>query len=259
MKPLYDFSSLAVDRTVSSSDTMFVPGREEQYFQIGRRALELTHFSSELCRKPHYPNILDLGCGYGRVLRWLRPQYHYAEITACDLEPAAVDFCARHFGATPVHSQPDLESLSFRAPFDLIWCGSVLTHLNPTQWLATLDSLIKWTNECGVVIFTTQGRYFASALARNQPFVASDVDQPALLADFERTGFAYQQYFDRHDGDYGITLNSPEWLMRTLQRYPGVIVRSFIEEAWGMQDVTILYKSSEYFSPVLGRGAQLRV
>ena len=38
---------------------------------IGRRALELIHFSGELCDKPHYPDILDLPCGHGRVLRML--------------------------------------------------------------------------------------------------------------------------------------------------------------------------------------------
>lgn len=252
MKPLYDFSHLKVDRTISPRDTMMVPGREEQYFDLGRRALELVHFSAELCRKPHYPNILDLGCGYARTLRWFRPHYHYAQITACDVDQAAVDFCARHWGATPAYSKENLQDLPFHDQFDLIWVGSVLTHLPLAQWEATLDSLLAWTKECGVIVFTTQGRYFASTLARKVPYVADNVDQPALLADFHRTGFAYQRYTDSPDSDYGITLTSPEWLMRNLQKRPGVIVRSFIEEAWGMQDVVILYKSADYFKPVLG-------
>ncbi|MBI2497199.1 MAG: hypothetical protein HYV75_04520 [Opitutae bacterium] len=153
------------------------------------------------------------------------------------------------------YSHPALESLQFETPFDLIWCGSVLTHFAPWQWQAIFDRLIEWTSECGVIVLTTQGRFFASALARRQPHVASDVDHPALLEEFARTGFAYQKYFGSKDGSYGITLNSPEWLMRMLQRHPGIIVRSFIEEAWGMQDVTILYKSTDYFAPVLPAGA----
>ena len=72
MKPLYDFSQLAVDRTLAPEDAMVTAGLEEQYFDLGRRALELIHFSAELCDKPHYPDILDLACGHGRVLRWLR-------------------------------------------------------------------------------------------------------------------------------------------------------------------------------------------
>ena len=123
MKPLYDLSLLHPKRTLAPQDGMILPGLEEQYFDLGRRALELVLFSAQLCDKPHYPDILDLPCGYGRVLRWLRAQYDYARITACDLDRSAVDFCVAEFGATPVYSQPDLRELPFNSGFDLIWVG----------------------------------------------------------------------------------------------------------------------------------------
>ena len=63
--PLYDFSDLKIDKTISPRDTMIVPGREDQYFEIGQRALELIEFAANLCDKPHFPNILDFGCGTG--------------------------------------------------------------------------------------------------------------------------------------------------------------------------------------------------
>src|SRR5262245_33072957 len=110
MKPLYDFSSLAVDRTIAPHDTMLWCGREDIYFGLGQRALELVRFSAELCDKPHYPNILDFGCGYGRVMRWLRAHYHYATITGCDVERGAVDFCAQQFRALPVYADAGLAS-----------------------------------------------------------------------------------------------------------------------------------------------------
>lgn len=253
MKPLYDFRSLAVDRTIAPRDGMVAAGLEEQYFDLGRRALELIHFSSELCDKPHYPAILDLPCGHGRVLRWLRAQYPYAEITACDLDRDGVDFCAQQFGAKPVYSQPDLRELPFAAQFDLIWVGSLVTHLNEERWLRTLDCLIKWTKECGVIVFSTQGRTVTSLLARGRRNVAENIDKPALLEEFARRGFAYQRYFESTpEEDYGFAATSPEWLMRQLQRYPDVIVRAYLEEAWGMQDVVILYKKGGHFEPVLG-------
>ena len=196
MKPLYDFTALPVDRTVAPRDGMVAPEIPEQYFDLGRRALELIHFSSVLCDKPHYPDILDLPCGHGRVLRWLRAHYDYAKITACDLDRDGVDFCARQFRALPVYSQPDLKQLPFTAQFDLIWVGSLVTHLNRERWLATLDCLVNWTRECGVIVFSTQGRGVASRLARGQKNVAENIDKPALLGEFARTGFAYQRYFE---------------------------------------------------------------
>lgn len=253
MKPLYDFSTLAVDRTIAPRDGMVSAGLEEQYFDLGRRALELIHFSSVLCDKPHYPNILDLPCGHGRVLRYLRAHYSYAKITACDLDRDGVDFCAQQFAATPVYSQPNLSALNFDAQFDLIWVGSLVTHLDEKRWLETLDCLVKWTKECGVIVFSTQGRTVTSLLARGRKNVAENIDKPALLDEFARRGFAYQRYFEATpEADYGFAATSPEWLMRQLQRYPDIILRAYLEESWGMQDVVILYKKAGHFEPVLG-------
>ena len=252
MKNIYDLSHVHPSRVVSPRDGMVVPGLEEQYFDLGRRALELVMLSGQLCDKPHYPDILDLPCGHGRVLRWLRAKYDYARITACDLDRDGVDFCAAQFGATPVYSQPDLAALPFGAQFDLIWVGSLLTHLPQAQWLAALDCFVRWTRECGVVMFTTQGRCFTSLLARGQRNVTENIDKPALLEEFARTGFAYQPYFESKAGDYGVAATSPEWITRVLQRYPDIIVRAFLEESWGMQDVVILYKKAGNFEPILG-------
>jgi len=251
--PLYDFSQLKADRTLALQDGMVAAENPEQYFDLGRRALELIQFSSVLCDKPHYPAILDLPCGHGRVLRWLRAHYQYAKITACDLDRDGVDFCAKQFGAAPVYSHADLRQLPFTAQFDLIWVGSLVTHLRQDRWLATLDCLVKWTNECGVIVLTTQGRTATSLLARGRKNVAENINKPALLEEFARTGFAYQRYFESNaEEDYGFAVSSPEWLMRALQRYPNIIIRAYLEEAWGLQDVVILYKKAGHYEPVLG-------
>lgn len=253
MPELHDLSRLEPNRTLSPRDGMVSAGLEQQYFDLGRRALDLILFSGELCDKPHYPDILDLPCGHGRVLRWLRAHYHYATITACDLERDGVDFCAKELGAVPVYSEPDLRKLPFKSQFDLIWVGSLVTHLNQERWLRTLDCLVNWVRECGVIVFSTQGRTVSSLLARGRRNVAENIDKPALLEEYARTGFAYQRYFESTpEEDYGLTLTSPEWLMRVLQRYPDVIMRAYLEEAWGMQDIVILYKKAGHYEPLLG-------
>ena len=111
---------------------------------------------------------------------------------------------------------------------------------------------MKWTRECSVIIFTTQGRCYTSLLARGRRNVTENIDKAALLEEFSQKGFAYQKYFEKEHGDYGVAVTSPEWLMRTLQRYPDIIMRSYLEEAWGMQDVVILYKKGGHYEPVLG-------
>ncbi len=123
--------------------------------------------------------------------------------------------------------------------------------MDEKSWEQTLDFLIESTNECGVIILTLQGRFFASALANKQPYIADDVDKNALLAEFKERGFAYQSYFDRHDHDYGISLCSPQWVMSQIEKRTDVIIRSYIEESWGMQDVLVLYKTEDYFASVI--------
>ena len=109
------------------------------------------------------------------------------------------------------------------------------------------------TRECGVLIFSTQGRTVSSLLARGRRNVAENIDKPALLADYARDGFAYQRYFESTpEADYGLALTSPAWLMSVLQRYPDLIMRAYLEEAWGMQDVVILYKKAGHYEPLLG-------
>ncbi|MDB6167511.1 MAG: biotin biosynthesis protein BioC [Verrucomicrobia bacterium] len=251
MKPLADFNHLPLNRAVSARDTMVWPGMEQQYFDLGHRALELVNLSAQLCDKPHYPKILDLPCGHGRVLRWLQAHYNYARITACDLDRDAVDFCRDQFGATGVYSQRDLRALPFTAQFDLVWCGSLLTHLRAGEWLTALDCLIRWTSECGVIVFTTQGRFFASLLARGQDNIAENVDKAALLKKFAEHGNAFEPYFEDADQQYGVAVTAPEYIGRVLQRYPNVIIRAYLEQAWGIQDVVILYKKAGYFEPLL--------
>ena len=106
--------------------------------------------------------------------------------------------------------------------------------------------------ECGVLIFSTHGRCYTSLLARGQKNVTENVDKAALLADFARTGFAFQPYFEDPTKKYGVSATSPEWLQGVLQRYPNMIMRAYLEEAWGMQDVVILYKKAGHYEPVLG-------
>lgn len=249
MRLLHDlsYSRNRLNRTISPHDSMRDPKYPDQYYDIGARALDLTLFASELCDKPHFPRILDLPSGYGRVLRWLRAHYDYADITACDLEREGVDFCAAEFGAHPVYSKKDLACVKFSQPFDLIWVGSLFTHLARDQWLTTLDQLISNTAECGVLVFTTHGRCFTSLLARGRPELAGDIDVPTLLSDYAHEGFAYQPYRSSADGDYGVSATSGAWLQGVLQNRPDVIMRAYLEEAWGMQDVVVLYKASRYY------------
>jgi SAM-dependent methyltransferase len=245
--------SLKPIESVASKDTMVWPGAERQYFEIGREAVQLVARWAEWSGKPHFPRILDFGCGYGRVLRWLRAQYPYAEITACDIDEDAVEFCAATFAAKKAYSTPDLKALRFDGKFDLIWCGSVLTHLPLPACREAIGQLISWTSECGLLIFSTQGRYFDALLARDQAPFADNVDVKRLRESFGSDGASFQPYYESADGGYGLTLLSPAFLAAILECDPNVILKAYMEQAWGVQDIVVLYKKDGYFERSGGR------
>jgi len=251
--PLADTSPVQPNQLIAPDDGMLFEDRRDEYFAIGRRALELIQFSGMLCDKPHYPRILDLPCGHGRVLRWLRAHYHYAKITACDLDADGVDFCVKTFGATPVLSRPDLAQVQFSEPFDLIWCGSLLTHLPPETWPSVLDCFERWTAECGVIVLTLQGRFYNSLLARGRTDIAENIDKATLVREFAQRGVTFQRYFEAPQSPYGVTVATPEVVGRWLQSRPNLILRAYMEQAWGIQDVVILYKKAGYFEPLPAR------
>jgi SAM-dependent methyltransferase len=83
-------------------------------------------------------SCLDMPCGYGRVLRMLAQEIPGECITACDINRRAIRFCASHFGATPLRSTPSLERMRL-GRYDLIWCGSLVTHLDERR----VDQLLR--------------------------------------------------------------------------------------------------------------------
>src|SRR5437016_10513244 len=110
------------------NDGMYA-GNGAQYFKVGLSAIRCIDAAIHQGCLDRVDNILDLPCGGGRVLRFLAVHYS-AKIWAGDLQRDMVGFCAREFGAVPVHSSTDFDQLSIVQSFDIIWCGSLVTHLN---------------------------------------------------------------------------------------------------------------------------------
>ena len=49
---------------------------------------------------------------------------------ATEVDRRALDFCRRSFDVTPFLSKEPFSLLSLPWQFDLIWCGSLLTHID---------------------------------------------------------------------------------------------------------------------------------
>jgi SAM-dependent methyltransferase len=179
---------------------------------------------------------LDLPCGYGRVTRHLVQRMEARRITACDIDRQAVRFCVAEFGVEPLYSHPDLRQVHFPQDYDLIFVGSLLTHVHPARGLEMLDALVAALRPGGQLIFSTQGRSCLEHLSwYGEHFARAE---PSFRQQFAASGAAYVPY--RRKREYGITLHSREQLTDDIRRrfLDRVSLLRFAERGWDShQDV----------------------
>ncbi|HEY0864017.1 MAG TPA: class I SAM-dependent methyltransferase [Lacunisphaera sp.] len=232
-----------VSQDIAPGDEMFT-GNAEHYFDVGASALRCIEAALFAARRnpATVRRILDLPCGHGRVMRFLRKAYPQAEMTACDLNADGVAHCARAFGAVPVVSREEVDAIPLTAGFDLIWCGSLLTHLTEERCAAFLRFFHRVLKPGGLAVFTTHGRLCAAELAAGKNRHNLEPGQIAgLLEDYRRTGFAYVDYVS-HPG-YGFSLSHPAFVLERWVAPTDWRLISYHENGWDhRQDAVCLEK-----------------
>ena len=96
---------------------------DNHYFNVGLSAINLIALIMLETNKhsSNINNILDFGCGHGRIMRYFQSAFPQANIYGCDLEESQVTFCQSEFNAIPKRFDGNLKNLSFNKSFDLIW------------------------------------------------------------------------------------------------------------------------------------------
>jgi SAM-dependent methyltransferase len=145
-------------------------------------------------------SCLEIGCGYGRIVRELRREISASAISVCDVIDEGACFAAAEFGARRV---PVVEAMGagYDESFDLIYLLSVYSHL-PRHMirdnLARVSALLK---PGGVLVFSTHGKQSAEMAEIYEQYW---LDKEKLNAELARTGFFYERY-PYYYAEYGLT------------------------------------------------------
>lgn len=203
---------------VHDNDLMLYDGSRasiENYLRAARSAMDVIEAAlGEVGRG--YQDIhscLDFGCGHGRVLRLLQQRIPAAGITACDLDEEGVRFCAAEFGARPLRSDWDIQKIDL-ATYDLIWSGSVFTHLDRDNCDQLLERLGSSLNEGGLLVFSMHGEFSLGHLEHlyEQEYAP---EAEAIRREVEAHGISFRHYETRwgeFEGTYGMTWHTAEYL-----------------------------------------------
>jgi SAM-dependent methyltransferase len=226
---------IELKREISPNDQMFLDNHDvKHYFWAGSSGLNciLRALAARGDDAGEPARILDFPCGHGRVLRHIRAAFPRSEITACDLLRDGVDFCAAHFGAIPVYSDVDTSRIPLpRDHFDLIWVGSLLTHLDAPRWTEFLTFFRSLLTPGGVVVFSTHGRQAHEwIVSRRNTHGLDDPRSIQISGQFISTGFGYLDYADSRE--YGISLSDPAWVSQLLMSISEFRLVSFGEKLW---------------------------
>jgi SAM-dependent methyltransferase len=129
---------------------------------------------------------------------------------------------------------------------DLIWVGSLVTHLSADLFVNFLNFFHRSLRPGGVFIFTTHGRRAYDWTRRGQYRYGLDDEQTAMVMDdYERLGFGYSHYTGSQT--YGQTLSRPDWVYRQLARIDELRIAAFLEAGWNNhQDVFVCVRDPQW-------------
>ncbi len=225
-----------VERAVSPEDVMWRSGKD-WYFDTGESALRCILSALVLSRLDEVTSVLDLPCGFGRVSRHLRTAFPAAGLSFCDIDPAGVAFCADNFKGRAIRSAPELSEVDLGGCYDVIWIGSLFTHVDKERTERWLRFLCGHLNQDGVLLATFHGAGSRQLHLTHYPMIG-DRGWTAVEDGFRRTGFGYSP----HPGqDYGISLSRASTIVDIACSIPGTRLLSYTERGWyENQDVAVV-------------------
>ncbi|MGI9067505.1 MAG: class I SAM-dependent methyltransferase [Pyrinomonadaceae bacterium] len=205
-----------VETRISPNDGMYI-GNGAHYYRVGLSAINCIEQALIAAGINTVRNVLDLPCGHGRVLRFLVHRFPEARFIACDLDRDGVEFCAEHLGAEAEYSEPDLSRLALGREFDLIWCGSLVTHLDDKKIPALLEFFSRHLTIGGLMIFTAPGDEVLERMTSGKfDYGIDPQDIPIVVGSYRETGFGYTDY--PYMAEYGISLTSSEWIRNQVEK-----------------------------------------
>lgn len=113
----------------------------------------------------HNSNILDFGCGCGRLIRHFASTKKY-NLFGSDLNPDLINWCSNNlsfgkFGTNNLHPPLNYQN-NF---FNLIYARSVFTHLSAEAQFAWINEMRRILKPGGLFYFTTHGSNTISPLS----------------------------------------------------------------------------------------------
>lgn len=155
------------------------------YFKIGyQTSVFLKGIVNEYSSKQNqvFSSFLDFGSGYGRVTRFLPFALgNGVEIYTSEVKKEAVVFSEKELGLTGIHHGSQADGFPTDKQFDLIFAGSIFSHLPEKMLIEWLAKLTEVLSPKGLLMFTTHNTRLDQNLDPNTDFHYSTKSEDSAL------------------------------------------------------------------------------
>jgi SAM-dependent methyltransferase len=221
-----------MDETIHPNDDMFAKSQKgmEDYKAAGKSTIDLLLKASLFMPRLSFGDILDFGCGHGRVARHFKLAFPDAKLHFSDLDETGWTFCAEQFGGEGFPSVEDLSQLEIPKKYDLIWLGSVFTHLDWDRSVTLLEKLLASLKPNGAIVASFRGRAAYEMMMSNPERFNTGGYYDELFRQFHETGFGYMDY--KGFENWGQNLFTPSKLASLSDGIPSGYPVAVIDRGW---------------------------
>jgi SAM-dependent methyltransferase len=234
------YEAAPVSRDVHPSDRMSSHHGHDwaKYELVGASAIRVVFAALSLTPTREVRRLLDFGSGYGRVSRHFQTFLPDAERFVADIDEEASGFCAERFRGIAVPSSRDFGRLDLPGDLDLIWVGSVFTHVTFDRMEQLFRSLAGRLAPGGTLVATFHGE-FVIGVQKVRPIIHPPF-WDRILAEYEADGVGHHPYGGANGTDnWGVSLITPA-KVATLSRSTGLEQAAHLHRGWaGFQDVGV--------------------
>jgi SAM-dependent methyltransferase len=135
-------------------------------------------------------------------------------------------------------SREHFDDLRFDERFDVIFCGSLLTHLPESLARPALRLFDRSLSDRGIAVVTLHGRYSEFAQGHRFRYMEDDARFDIAAKGARTAGFGYVDYdsqakasFDKQ-ASYGITLVRPHWMTERIEENSSLRLLGYSERDW---------------------------
>lgn len=157
------------------------------YLQIGRACAQDIKDLLSTVGKDFYSfnQVLDFGCGSGRVMRFFYDRPDSCHLYGTDIDKQSIDWCKKHLHFASWATNDPLPPTAYADhTFDFIYAISVFSHIDEEMQFTWLNELKRISKPDGILILTVHGE---STLAQSEEKKAI-ISEKGFLFTVRQTG-----------------------------------------------------------------------